>query len=392
MHPNDRPALLVGRFEQAESQNISDALAGAAVHVERVHTAGEAKEWVAERDPLVVLVRFNAPGAEDVCFTIRANPRLSLLPIIGLTDEITDLTFAELYGWGGDDLVLPHRPDMLERRLRLLPRDTALEAPKKRGIVVVADGDPKRRMLLARVLRNAGFDARFAQSSGELTLEAARPDIALVVADVDLEPKGALSVVQTLRRDGNQTPWVVAAPPRKLGVTTAKSNGLARIIVYDCYAPHENALFFANEAARGSFAENRSTPRLLFGTTMAFRLNGRDCDDYGYVYNISGQGIYVRTMAPLASGDEAWLEFQPPRTDRRVRLEGKVIWRRPFGQTQGATVPPGFGLSITGGSASDLMRYRLGYDSFAKDMAAVRLSSPPDAPPPRSFGPPSRSG
>ena len=134
-------------------------------------------------------------------------------------------------------------------------------------------------------------------------------------------------------------------------------------------------------------SENRSTPRLLFGATVGFRLAGRDRDEIGYTYNISGGGMYVRTMAPLSAGDEAWLELQPPRTDRRVRLEGNVIWRRVFGPASGATVPPGFGLSISGGSDRDLERFRVGYEAFAKDMAA-RFSSPPSGP--RAYAKPRR--
>jgi DNA-binding response OmpR family regulator/Tfp pilus assembly protein PilZ len=376
MEPDQRPALLVGRFERPVAESVTAAMLGARVKVENVPSAADAKSWLSEKDPLVVVVDVGASFAEDVCFSVRANPKLSLVPILGLTPEISDLSFAELFGWGADDLVRTDRPESMERRLRLFHRDAVLQPASLRGIVVVADGDHKRRVLLARVLRNAGFDARFVLATEELADEAVRPDVSLIVADVDLQPGGAISVLQTLQRQGKLTPWVLACPPKKIGATAARVEGLSQVIVYDAYAPIENVLFFANEVLRGRFLENRSTPRLLFGATIAFRLAGRDRDEVGYTYNISGGGMYVRTMAPLSAGDEAWLELQPPRTDRRVRLEGKVIWRRVFGSGSGATVPPGFGLSISGGSERDMERFRVGYEAFAKDMAA-RFSSPP---------------
>ena len=108
-----------------------------------------------------------------------------------------------------------------------------------------------------------------------------------------------------------------------------------------------NILFTANEALRGSMAEKRASARLLYGATVAFRVAGRESDEHGYAYNISADGLYVRTLAPLMPGDDAWIELRPPRTDRRVRLEAKVVWQRLFGPVHGATVPPGFDVLTT---------------------------------------------
>ena len=71
-----------------------------------------------------------------------------------------------------------------------------------------------------------------------------------------------------------------------------------------------------------------------------------------------------------ARGSEAWLEIAPPRSDRRVRLEGKVVWTRGFGPNDVATIPPGFGVQVTGGSVGDLERFTRGYHAFAAELSA----------------------
>lgn len=75
-------------------------------------------------------------------------------------------------------------------------------------------------------------------------------------------------------------------------------------------------------------------------------------------------GLYVRTLAPPARGEELWLEFVPPRSDRSVHIEGAAVWTRAFGGGVAATVPCGFGVQISGGSERDLARYARSYRTF----------------------------
>ena len=99
---------------------------------------------------------------------------------------------------------------------------------------------------------------------------------------------------------------------------------------------------------------------MLYGTTVAFRGAGRERDDLGFTYNVSSDGIYVRTLAP-PDDEYAWLELRPPRSDRLVRLVAKVAWRRRFNHNENATVPPGFGAQIVDGAKADLDAWTDGY-------------------------------
>ena len=138
--------------------------------------------------------------------------------------------------------------------------------------------------------------------------------------------------------------------------------------VADGFAPPENVIFLTNELLSRRGVDQRSTPRILYGTSVAFREAGRDEDEIGFSYNVSAEGLYVRTLASPEAGHQVWLEMWPPRSERRVRLFGTVAWKRPFGANEGATVPAGFGVRITEGLGGDMERWRAGYEAFAQSM------------------------
>jgi Tfp pilus assembly protein PilZ len=147
------------------------------------------------------------------------------------------------------------------------------------------------------------------------------------------------------------------------------------VSVADGYAPPENVLFIVNELLAPRNVDQRASPRLLYGTTVAFRPAGREEDEIGFSYNVSAGGVFVRTLAPPDFGQEVWLEMWPPRSERRVRLEGVVAWRRAFGRGAGATVPPGFGVKLTDGLGQDMGRWRSGCEVFAEGLLGVRRVS-----------------
>jgi hypothetical protein len=140
---------------------------------------------------------------------------------------------------------------------------------------------------------------------------------------------------------------------------------LPNAAVTDSFAPPENIVFLANELGRGKGNDQRASRRVLYGTMVSFRCAGRDEDDYGLSYNVSAGGLYVRSLAPPIE-DRVWLELRPPRTERLVRLEGRVCWRRGYGPSSMATVPPGFGIEIVDGSKADREAWVAGYRSFAQ--------------------------
>ena len=261
---------------------------------------------------------------------------------------------------------------MPARELRkLLPRarvlqstSTSMVAPQRRGVAIVASDDRKRRVTVGRLLHGAGYSIEFAGDAAEASAVAQKSAAKLVVIDSGAEAVSTLTQIKRARLSGLTASWVLVVPPRSFAQLAPLVDPLPYVALGDAFAPPENVLFVANELARGGGTEGRGSARLLFGATVHFRLAGREEDDIGFTYNVSQTGLYVRTLVAPPAKSTGWVELPPPRCDRRVRLEGVVQWRRPFGPNDQATVPTGFGFEITDGSRADRERYAEGYKAL----------------------------
>ncbi len=211
------------------------------------------------------------------------------------------------------------------------------------------------------MLRNAGYAVMFAVTKEDAARFAQQEEIALAVLNAELADDYT-ATISAAREAGSKANFLVCATPRDLKAIRSALEGFSGVGVIDAFAPPENVLFASNEL-KGGTVNNRKSPRILYGTTIAFRGAGREKDDFGFSYNISEGGLYVRTLAP-PEDDEVWIEMMPPRSERRVRLVGKVAWRRRFNHNENATVPPGFGLSIVDGAKADIQTWNDAYGAI----------------------------
>jgi Tfp pilus assembly protein PilZ len=376
----DRSLILVGAFREDALRCVRDAAGHVGIGTAVVARCDDAPSALAAAvEPLAVVLQMDAEGAALTFAHIRGQARLVQLPIFGVAPQRDDLAFTELFSWGGDDLLALTAPPTLSRRLRpLLARTPGRpEAkPRARG-ALVAGADARWRSVMGRALYQGGFSVRFIASAGELAQESLAEGVSVVVIADDLGTGEAEIALAAARAQGSQTAWIVVAPPKRMAALQASIEAFGPVSVADGFAPPENVLFLTNELLSRRGVDQRSSPRVLYGTTVAFRAAGRDEDEIGFSYNVSAGGVYVRTLAPLDAGQELWLEMWPPRSERRVRLAGTVAWKRAFGPTEGATVPAGFGVKLTDGLAGDLDRWRDGYDVFARSvLGAGRATAP----------------
>jgi DNA-binding response OmpR family regulator len=350
-----RALLALGRFRREERAALAVAAEQAAFELHAVDTSDEASDWLSNHDAHGALLE--SEQSEALAVEARSSARHVRLPMLALARNVSDLAFNDAFSWGADD-VLPFgeiRP--LLTRLRNLPREQA-EPPKTgRGNALIAETDRTRRTVVARVLRNAGYAVTFAVTSDDAANFSERPDLSLVVVNAELMPS-ARPVVERARGAGSNANFIVCCAPRDLRVAREGLLDLSGVAAVDGFAAPENVLFASNELRAGA-VNNRKTPRLLYGTTVAFRGAGRERDDLGFTYNVSSGGIYVRTLAP-PDDDETWIELRPPRSDRLVRLVAKIAWRRRFNHNENATVPPGFGAQIIDGAKADLEAWQAG--------------------------------
>lgn len=357
-----RELLVLGALTSAQRDDISEAARQASFDVDFVDSEQDASRVVDSLSPHAIVLDQSA-ASRKLCLELRAQARHAQTPMLSLEPNLGDLSFAEVFSWGGDDAVDSHLAHALVGRLRALPAEAPGSARNGRGTALIADADRVRRIVQGRVLRNAGYAVGFAISGADALARVREQSPELVVASDALDTDPA-RLIAAAREAGSSATWVITCPPMDLPKVRPLIESFGNATATDGFAPPENLVFLANELERGGLDDKRASRRLLYGTTVAFRAAGRDEDDYGYTYNISLGGVYVRTLAPPEE-DIVWLEFKPPRSERRVRLEGRVVWRRRFGPAEKATVPPGFGVAITDAMRRDLAAWNDGYTAFA---------------------------
>jgi DNA-binding response OmpR family regulator len=360
-----RHLVAFGQFGRAQRLRLRVAASESAFDLSLVEDPETAGQWLNAHQAHAILVDAEREDAAGVALDARARAQNARVPIIGLASAANDLSFGDVFSWGGDDVVgLDGDSRGLVQRLRAFPRTAPQPPSNGRGTAVVADGDRTRRIVLGRVLRNAGYCVDFAVTAQEAADHAKATGACLVVVSAELE--GATpELVKRAHADNDKPVWILSCAPKSLQETSEALSGVQRTAAMDGYAPPENVVFLANELSFAASASRRASARLLYGTTVAFRPAGGESDDRGYSYNISAGGLYVRTLAPPAD-DIVWLELCPPRTERRVRLVGRIVWRRGFVAADTATVPPGFGVEIVDGASTDIAAWKTGYESFCK--------------------------
>jgi DNA-binding response OmpR family regulator len=354
-----REMLAFGRFRREERMALSVAAEQAAFTLHAAESPEEAGRWLESHEAMAMLL--DTEASESLAVQTRSSARHARLPMIALSRDIGDLCFNDAFSWGADDVLPMNSTRPLLTRLRTLPREAGALPASARGTALIAESDKTRRTVVGRVLRNAGYAVTFAVTKEDAARFALQEDVALAVLNAELADDYP-ATIGAAREAGSKANFVVCTHPRDLKTVRAALDGHTGVGVIDAFAPPENVLFASNEI-KGGAVNNRRSPRILFGTTVAFRGAGREKDDYGFSYNISEGGLYVRTLAP-PEDDEVWIEMTAPRSERRVRLVGNVAWRRRFNHNENATVPPGFGLSIVDGAKADIQTWNDAYTAI----------------------------
>ena len=357
------PVLLAGSLGDAGRSLLRQAVPETGLSINAVESPGDVVEWMRENETSAMLIDADCETSRRAAMSVRTEAAYASVPIVGFSARPDDLGFADMFSWGGDDLVGTSAVWPLVHRLRAVRREPGSTVPVARiGRVLIGDAEVSRRLAIARVVHNAGFDVSFSVERAELLSRVAQDDPDLVVCGLDVAPDPAV-MIREVRAKGLNALWIVLAPPRQATEVHRQVDGLAGVAVTDAFAPPENVQFLLNELRNPVGQGRRASKRLLYGTTVFFRGAGREEDDRGFCFNVSEGGLYVRTLAPPLD-DLVWLEITPPRSERRVRLVGKVAWRRWFGPNERATVPPGFGVAIVDGAQRDLQAWTDGYGAF----------------------------
>ena len=370
----DRRVIALGNLVGELKSSLEEATSKSGIELVLTREPAKALVELERASAVAVLVDMATLGAEQFCKRARGTERLRGVPIIGMSRTPSELGFARVFGWGADDLVPLGATPALARRLAALvnavPHDQS-----SFGQAVVAEGTTQRRALLGRVLVHAGYDVKFAVDRGSVELYASQAETRIVVISATLgDPR---KLIESASKAGGLATWIVTAEARSVARLAASLTGLERVVVTSTAGSPEDILFLANEIVFGKGHRQREW-RALYGTPVAFRPLGATTDDYGFTYDVSPGGLYVRSLLPCES-DDVEVDLRPPERDERVRLLGKVVRRFAFGSGSVASAPPGFGVKVVGPTSPAL---KLWVEACRAYVEKVGSGSPPEAIPP----------
>lgn len=310
-------------------------------------------------------------GVEEFVSGLRGRDRFFSVPVFAVVPNICDQAFRETNAYGVDDTLGDRDMGAFTRRVAVLSEfSETVRPPITQGNVVIAHTDRQQRRLFGKTMRNAGFNLVFASDQFELNRSTQIiPTPRIVICDCALTNLNTVEKIEQFRSavSDSQLPFVLLVKESSQNELGSNPMLLESVEFMTENAPPDNLLFLTNELLRKvdlrDTPDQRASERLLYGTLCAFRHAGELSSVYGYCYNISYEGMYVKTFDPPRKNSEIWLEMRPPGEIIGVHLRGKVIWVRTPDNSKAATVPPGFGLRIDSLACppGDLEKYRAAY-------------------------------
>lgn len=365
-------AAVVGRFTVEQRESIRGALARAGMEAKKAVDGPGARRLLVDPScvpPHLVLVDSAMAELGPLVVWIREQAHLFGVLIVAVVPDGSGGSFADAIALGCDDVVVQGDLGAITRRAATLHTyDPNARPPATQGRALLAHPGDSRRRTLGRVLRLAGFDVAFAQSTEELVAAClAEPPALLVLSDT--MPDGASKTLSAVRAACGSAalPCVVVASQR------GRSGRAPRTAVVLESAPPDHLLFVVNELLHPGLEEVRQSRRVIWDALCAYRPAGQLEPALGLTYNLSYEGLYVRTLDPPRRGASLWFELRPPHSGAAVHLRGNVVWVRQMDGRPGGITPPGFGVRIDERACppADLEHYRESYEGLITERRLV---------------------
>jgi len=371
--------VYVARFSEEDRHRFAAASGRANVRAVFLETSEACHDLLQEEGvvPVCMFVDPSVAGTESLIAWVRGNPRWMGLSIIGIVPHPSEGAYARAHAIGVDDVVLRTDEGGATRRLAALGTESrAAPLPPSRGRAWIGHPNQLRRRLVGRVLRQAGYEVFFA--GGRLELMDAlmcEPEAELVVLAEELFEDDEHRLIDNVRQMVGK-PDLPAVVLRAPVPTDHTGRTIGRVAVLADETAADNLLFVVNEVCAKPRGELRASQRLLFSTLCAFRRAHEVSPEFGLTYNVSREGLYVRTVDPPPRGTNVWLELRPPGATAIVHLRAEVMWARTAKPgSPGAMAPSGFGVRILEEECppTDLERYRLSYNTFRDEPRAYAV-------------------
>ncbi len=336
--------LVVGQRLGDRERNVREAIERASAQVVFIPAVAQLREAL-ETYPVRCVLADSPVDVRDITRVLRSNANCFSVPLIALSERVSDRVMLELHAIGADDVVTLHELGGLTRRLAALQSfNPQARTALFQGSCLLAHADVHRRQVFGRVLRQAGFDVSFAATMNEALSVAERAPPKVLVVSSTLPPDGGRKALSMLSEH-----WVGDMPAVLL--SSGKQSGSLSPHGWTTVpeeAPPDDLLFVVNELLRPrELLESRASRRILYATLTSFRAAGEVECRFGLTYNVSREGLYVRTFDAPPTKGQVWLELRPPGAARVVHVRGDIMWTRTLATGARGAAPPGFGVRLS---------------------------------------------
>ena len=194
-------------------------------------------------------------------------------------------------------------------------------------MVLVGDDTAFVRDRFCDALSGAGHTAVPVATTAELLARVRQEpeSISLIVLDLHMAPDGSVETVRSIRETaGGRIPVIVFSGTIRsadevrelaaLGVSGYVNEYAGAQHILPALAPH---LFPENFNRRGS-------PRVTIGIPVSYRFGNTIAA--ALTLNIGKGGVAIRTMSPMAAGEQLTLRFRMPGQRREVEADARVSW------------------------------------------------------------------
>src|SRR5512140_2152556 len=97
--------LAVGAFDTQERLVLAEAAAQSALEMHIESDPSQAAAWLDKNNAIGILADGDMPDCGNFALERRAEAKNAALPVLTWTRPVTDLSFAEAFSWGADDVV-----------------------------------------------------------------------------------------------------------------------------------------------------------------------------------------------------------------------------------------------------------------------------------------------
>jgi len=352
-------------FEAEMTSMISEALFFAGADTVKFPDIASFTKTFKLDPPTMIILPLAAARQIDLHVILGSNERFDRVAVLVAVDDPYEPGLRSMLESCALDYFLTSQPYHLKRlALAVMSHNPWSEAPTTSGRLLLLESNLERRIGVARAMRIAQFDVSFADTIEDLeTRLSADGSHSIVIANQ------ALASSEAFRRCckdhvERRLPWIVYTDQEILANTR---EGMPDELVPVGRDPNPDSLLFhVQDILKKPLKDLRRSKRVPMFTPVRFQVDTLRDIVWAFTRDLSLNGIFIRTVAPLPPETMITVSFMVPTGEGTVKVGARVAWRKEYGQAADPMKPSGMGIQFTRVSGPDGAAIEAGYGALSR--------------------------